>query len=147
MVSPKSTLRKTKQKLPADVYAKLYSTGSPPGKYYGRTKIHKLSINGTVKEYDYTLVYRRYLPVSTLLGKIISPSSEPSTIYCIHNTKTGIIKIFTSSIGKNLCWALFFNNVAALKVFSCKICEIFKSIFFIEHLRWLLLEVLINLQL
>ena len=25
------------------------------------------------------------------------------------------------------------------QMFSCEICEIFKNIFFIEHLRWLLL--------
>ena len=31
-----------------------------------------------------------------------------------------------------------FNKVAGLQVFSCEFCEIFKSSYFIEHLRWLL---------
>ena len=44
------TLRKITQKLPTDVYAKLYPTGSSPGKFYGTAKVHKLSINDTAKE-------------------------------------------------------------------------------------------------
>ena len=44
------TLRKIKQKLPTDVYAKLYPTGSSPGKFYGTAKVHKLAINDTIEE-------------------------------------------------------------------------------------------------
>ena len=49
------TLRKINQKLPTDVYAKLYPTGSSPGKFYGTGKIHKLAIN---ESYHYVLLYR-----------------------------------------------------------------------------------------
>ena len=41
------TLRKIKETLPTDVYAKLYSTGSSPERFYGTDK---LSIKDTVKE-------------------------------------------------------------------------------------------------
>ena len=41
------TLRKIKQKLPTDVYAKLYPTRSSPRKFYGTAKVHKLAINDT----------------------------------------------------------------------------------------------------
>ena len=44
----KRTLPKIKQKLPTDLYAKLYPTGSFPGKFYGTGKVHKLAINDTV---------------------------------------------------------------------------------------------------
>ena len=44
------TLRKIKQKLPTDVYATLYPTGSSPRKFYGTAKVHKLAINDTVEE-------------------------------------------------------------------------------------------------
>ena len=33
-----------------------------------------------------------------------------------------------------------FDKVAGLQVFSCESCEIFNGSFFIEHLRWLLLQ-------
>ena len=32
-----------------------------------------------------------------------------------------------------------FNQDAGFQVFSCKICEIFRTMFFTEHLQWLLL--------
>lgn len=43
------TLRKIDQSLLTDVYAKLYQTGSLPGKFYG-TKVHRLTTNDTVEE-------------------------------------------------------------------------------------------------
>ena len=43
-------LRKIKQKLSTDVYAKLNPTGSSPGEFYGTAKVHKLAINDTVEE-------------------------------------------------------------------------------------------------
>ena len=55
------TLRKIKQKIPTDVYAKLYPTGSSPGKFYGTVKVHKLAINDTVQltqNYHYALLYQ-----------------------------------------------------------------------------------------
>ena len=44
------TPRKIKQKFPAEVYTKLYPTGSSPGKIYDTAKVYKLAINDTVKE-------------------------------------------------------------------------------------------------
>ena len=41
---------------------------------------------------------------------------------------------------KTLVLESLFNKVAGLQVFSCEYCKIVKSSFFIEHLRWLLLQ-------
>ena len=41
---------------------------------------------------------------------------------------------------KTLVLESLFNKAAGLQVFSCEYCKIAKSIFFIEHLRWLLLQ-------
>ena len=60
--------------------------------------------------------------------------------------KTGILENSTKFTGKYLCQSLFFNRVAALRpatllkkrltqVFSCEICEIFKSTFFYRTSR------------
>ena len=48
-----------------------------------------------------------------------------------------------------MCQSLLFNKVACnfikketlSQVFFCQLCEVFKNKFFIEHFRWLLLEV------
>ena len=41
---------------------------------------------------------------------------------------------------KTLVLESLFNKVAGLQVFSCEYCKIVKCSFFIEHLRWLLLQ-------
>ena len=53
--------------------------------------------------------------------------------------KIGVIKNLAMFTGKQLL-ELVFNKVADLQVFSCEYCKIAKSSFFIEHLRWLLLQ-------
>ena len=61
----------------------------------------------------------------------------------------GVLKNFTKSKEKHLCWILFLNKVASCRapvcnfmkeetlaeLFSCGFCEIFKNTFFTEHLR------------
>ena len=60
-------------------------------------------------------------------------------------------KSFIELTEKHLCQSHFLNKVADLRpatllketlaeVLSCKVCEIFKKTFFIEHTRWLLLD-------
>ena len=53
--------------------------------------------------------------------------------------KIGVIKNLAMFTGKQLL-ELVFNKVADLQVFSCEYCKIAKSSFFMQHLRWLLLE-------
>ena len=43
-------MRRIKSKLPPNIYLKLYSTGSAPGKYYGTTKTHKMSPTETINK-------------------------------------------------------------------------------------------------
>ena len=57
--------------------------------------------------------------------------------------KTSVLKKLAIFAGKNLCQSLFFVNFVKRRLqFSCEYCKIFKNSFFIEHLRWLLLQVL-----
>ena len=49
--------------------------------------------------------------------------------------KKGVLKDFAKFTGKHLHQNLFFNKEALAQVFSCEFCEVFKSIFFTEHLR------------
>ena len=50
--------------------------------------------------------------------------------------KKGVLKDFANFTGKHLYRNLFFNKKEALaQVFSCEFCEVFKTIFFTEHLR------------
>ena len=67
--------------------------------------------------------------------------------------KEGVLRNFAKLTEKHLCQSLFFNKVAGLRpgtvealaqVFPCEFCEVSKSTFSTEHLRWLLLFVEIN---
>ena len=60
-------------------------------------------------------------------------------------------KNFVIFTGKHLCWGLFLIKLQAFRPatflkrdsgVSCGYCELYKNIFFIENLRWLLLTVL-----
>ena len=90
------TLQKIKQKLPKDVYAKLYPTGSSPGKFYGTAKVHKLAINDTVKELPLchiilnlnTATYQ----LAHYLAKILSPLSCSQYIVESSNKFVNVIK-------------------------------------------------------
>ena len=64
-------------------------------------------------------------------------------------SKTGVLKNFAKFTAKHLCDSLFFNEVAALRIFinryfPDKFCEVFKNTFFTEHLRWLRLGISIK---
>ena len=52
--------------------------------------------------------------------------------------KIAVLKNYAIFTGKHLGWSLFLINLQTFT--SCEYCEVFKSSFFIEHLRWLLLE-------
>ena len=69
------------------------------------------------------------------------------------SVKKGVLKNFAKFSGQHLCQSLFFHKVSGpstflqketlAKVFSCEFFEIFKNTFFTEHLRWLLLKLVI----
>ena len=64
----------------------------------------------------------------------------------------GVLENFTKFTGKHLCQSLFFNKIAGLKpatllkkrlwhrCFSVNFANILRTPFFIEDLRWMLLE-------
>ena len=59
--------------------------------------------------------------------------------------KKGVLKNFVKLTGKKLSRPKACNVIkkeTPSQVFSCKFCEIFKTTFFIDHLRWLLLPIL-----
>ena len=76
------------------------------------------------------------------IDKWIIPSAEPVTFESSRQQmffKIGVFKKFAIFTAKHLRWSLF-NKVAGLRVISCEYCQFFKNSFFIEHLRWLLLN-------
>ena len=53
-------IKKLKQKLPLNIYSKIYSSGSCLGKFYGTAKIHKMSPNDSVQ----------HLPIRPIVSNI-----------------------------------------------------------------------------
>ena len=89
-----------------------------------------------------------------LFQKILLPSkmfrSSRPKVFC----KKGAIRNFTKFSGKHLCQGLIFNEVAGLRLatlskmrfwhrcFPVNFVEFLRTLFFIEHLWWLLQNVL-----
>ena len=76
-----------------------------------------------------------------------SYGSSRAEVFC----KKGVPRNFTKFAGKHMCQNLFFNkaetcnfikNETLVQVFSCEFCEISKNTYFIEHLWWLLLQLI-----
>ena len=90
-------LRKIKQKLPKEVYQKLYPTGSSPGKFYGTAKIHKLQPNQGVDELPLRPIISNIntatYELARYLAKVLSPLSQSD--YTVSSSKefTEIIKL------------------------------------------------------
>ena len=51
------------------------------------------------------------------------------------SVKNMFLKVSQNSKEKHLCWNLFFQKVAGWRLFSCELWEIYKIIYFVEHLR------------
>ena len=68
--------------------------------------------------------------------------------------KKGVLKNFTIFTGKHLCCCFFiinlqflFNKETPTQVFSCEYChKVLRTAFFIEHLRWLPLNLRVSSQ-
>ena len=88
-------VQKMKMKLPSNIYLKIYSVGSASGKFYGTTKVHKLSPNDTINELPLRPVVSNIdtttYDLSKYLAKLLFPLSESE--YTIKNTKYFIEKI------------------------------------------------------
>ena len=100
------------------------------------------------------LYTRKFLPLFPSIYNMkffftrILRSSCPE-VFC----KKGVLENFAKVIEKHLRQSLFFNEVAGLPVcnfikketltlvFSCEFCQISKNTFFIEHLRWMPLDI------
>ena len=80
---------------------------------------------------------------SRKLPKLLFYRSSRTEVFC----KKVLLQILRQFPGKHLCQSLFFNKFFFLfskketlaEVFSCEFCEICKSTFSIERLRWVLL--------
>ena len=72
---------------------------------------------------------------------------QPPEVFC----KKGVLQTFAKFTGKHLCQSLFFNNVEGLmpakllkrrlwhRCFPVNFAKFWRTPFFMEHLRWLLL--------
>ena len=71
------------------------------------------------------------------------------TVFKISHQSCSIKKVFleiSKNSQENTCVSVaevcnFIQKETLIKVFSCEFCEIFKTIFFIEHLLWLLVTI------
>ena len=54
--------------------------------------------------------------------------------------KIGALKNFAVFTGKHLCWNLFLMKLQAFRCFPVNIAKFLTTAFFIDHLRWLLLQ-------
>ena len=63
--------------------------------------------------------------------------SSRSEVFC----RKGVLRSFAKFTGKQLCQSLFFNKVAGLRRFPVNFVKFPRTLFFIEHLRWLLLKI------
>ena len=60
--------------------------------------------------------------------------------------KKGVLKNFAKFTGNQPAFCNFIKNETLAQLFSSEICEISKSNFFIEHLRWLLLNLTVRIN-
>ena len=90
------TFRKLKQKLPTDIYAKLYPTRSSPGTFYCTAKVHKLSINDTLKELPLCPIISNLntatYQLPRYLAKVLSPLSRSQYTVESSNKFANVIK-------------------------------------------------------
>ena len=84
-----------------------------------------------------------------LVNRIVRSEKEAVVLHMFF--ETGVLKNFSNFTGKCLCWSLFLIKLQAwmfatlLKrdhhmYFPMKFAQLLTTPFFIEHLRWLLLE-------
>ena len=90
-------LRKIKQKLPKEVYQKLYLTGSSPGKFYGTAKIHKLPPNQGIDNLPLRPVISNIntatYELAHYIAQVLSPFSQSDYTVSSNKEFTKIIKL------------------------------------------------------
>ena len=74
------------------------------------------------------------------LAEVLKQPSQKSSV------KKGVLKNFAKLTGKHLCPSFFIKKETLVQVFSYEFCEILRTLIFIEHLCWLLLEVSRTIQ-
>ena len=52
----------------------------------------------------------------------------------------GVLKNFAIFTGKHFCWSLLLTKLQGFRCFPVNIAKLLRAAFFIEHLRWLLLQ-------
>ena len=70
---------------------------------------------------------------------VASDSSKFLKIFCIHKKMSVLKSLFNTVRGLKAC--NFHKKETQTQVFSCEYHKIFKNSFFMEHLRWLLLNI------
>ena len=93
-------LRKIKSKLTINKYKQLYPSGSPPRKFYGTEKIHKLSNDSNVEKLPIRPIISNIgtatYNLAKYLSKLISPLS--SSEYTVSSTKHFVQNIQTIKV-------------------------------------------------
>ena len=98
-----------------------------------------------------TKIIGNVFKIKAIFYKFIIHIINGPEVFC----KKGVLKNFTKFTGKHLCQSFFLIQVTGeasnfikietlTQVFYCEFCKIFKNIFFMEHLLWLLLNVFLE---
>ena len=92
-----------------------------------------------------TSLLKKTWPIHQSLRSILWRVLLPSLVFIKNICRSSPSQMFFKTVlcnvhRKTLVLESLFNKVAGLQVFSCEYCKIVKSSFFIEHLRWLLLQ-------
>ena len=74
------------------------------------------------------------MPAELLFCNGCSWESEEAAIG-VYSIKTSLLKTFAKFIGKHVSINKTIKKQIQTQLFSCEFCEIFKNIFFTEHLR------------
>ena len=102
-------MRKLKNRLSSKEYYQIYPTGSCPGKFYNRTKIHKLPPNGFIDNLPLRLIVSSIgtanYQLAKYLAKLLSPLAQSN--YTINTTKDLMINIKNEKIPENYKMASF----------------------------------------
>ena len=88
---------------------------------------------------EYTSDNRSFKWIS-LINLHYSAQKQPPEVFC----KKGVLKNFTKLTGKHLCQSLFLTLLKKRlwhRCFQVNFAKLFRTPFFTEHLRWLLLSV------
>ena len=108
---------------------------------FNTVSVCEITQSALLNIYDWRKHDGKKFDTTSHVRALLTDISKASDVYITSShrrcsVKKRVVKYFTNFTGKHLCWIIFFyEKENPTQVFSCEICEIFKNIYFEEHLR------------